>query len=100
VHERKSPDDDMGRDSRFEKREDIRDEDIVFFRCYNLAQTGMEIVVVALRLPFVFLGLFNPREGLGGFCLGDFGLLFRSSFGAPLFTVEIIHAIESHIEKY
>jgi len=44
----------------------------------------MEVVIVASRFPFV---------------LGGFGLLFCSSFGTTFFTVEIIHAVESHIGK-
>lgn len=100
VHEGKGSDDDMGRDSRLEKREDIRDEYVVLFRYDNLPETLMEIVVVAFRLSFIFLGPFDSREGFRGFRFGGFGLLFRSSFRATFVTFEIIKTIESHIGKY
>ena len=96
MHERKGPDDNMRRDSCLKKRENIRDEDIVLFRYDNLTETLMEVVVVAFRLPFVFLYSLNPRKGFRSFRLGGFGLLLRTTFGSAFITVEIIETVESH----
>ena len=97
VHERKRSDDDMGRDPRLEKREDVRDEDIVLFRYDNLSETFVEMIVVAFRFSFVFLYSLNPRKGFGSFRLGGFGLLFRTALRSAFITVKIIETVESHI---
>ena len=96
MHKGKSSDDDVGRDSRLKKWENIGDEDIVLFRYDNLAETLMEVVVVAFRLSFIFLYSLNPRKRFCGFGFGGFGLLLRTTLRSAFITIEIIETIESH----
>lgn len=90
----------MGRDSRFEKWEDVRDEDIVFFGYDNLPETLMEVVIIAFCFSFVFLYPLNPRKGFRGFRSRGFGLLFGSALRSAFVTFEIIETVESHAGRY
>jgi hypothetical protein len=96
MHEGKSSNNDVRRDSRLKKWEDVWDKDIVLFRYDNLAETLMKVVIVAFRFSFVFLYSLNPREGFRSFRLGGFGLLLRTTLGSAFITVEIIETVESH----
>lgn len=96
VHERKSPDDDMGRDPCVKKREYIWNEDVVLSGGDNLPKTQMKIVIISLRFLLIFFGSLYSGERLCSFCSSCFGLLFCSSICSSFITVEIIDTVESH----
>lgn len=96
VYERKSPDDDVGRDSRLKKWEDVRDEHIVFFGHNNLPETKMEVVIVSLSFFLVFFGSLDSGERFGCFRSGRFGLLLSTTLRFTFVTIESIETVESH----
>lgn len=95
----KSPYDDMGGDSRIEKRKYIRNDRVVFSGGYDLAKTDMEIVIIALCFFLILLGSLDSGERFSRFGSGRFGLLFPTVFRPAFAIFEIIDTVESHIRK-
>lgn len=89
----------MGRDSGVKKRENIGDEYIVLSGGNDFTQTQMEIVVVALRFPFIPFGPFDPSKRFCRLGLGSFGLLFGSSFGTAFAILDVAYVVKSHESK-